>query len=70
MPDKLTASEALYGFAGWLTSREEKTVMSSMDDAAVIADLVNKFCETNNLEDPRSDWGDNLTHPPIGDELI
>ena len=63
MADKLTASEAVYGFAGWLTTREEQTVMSSTDDAAVIAELVNEFCETNDLDFPRSDWSDRLKHP-------
>lgn len=59
----MNASEALYGFCGWLTSRKEKTIMSSSDDAAIIADLVNKFCEENNLSPPREDWEKNLIHP-------
>ncbi len=46
----LSASEALFGFAGWLTSRPERTVMSSKDDAACVADLVGEFCDVNNIE--------------------
>lgn len=61
--DKLTASEALYGFCGWLTTRDEKTVMSASDDAAPIPVLIKKFCDTNRLEDPRVDWHKMLTHP-------
>lgn len=59
----MTASEAVYGFAGWLTCRAEKTVMSSSDDAAPIADLVAKFCKENKLDDPRNGWENNLIHP-------
>ena len=63
MKDKLTASEALFGFASWLTCREEKTVMSSSDDAAPIAYLVAEFCKENGLSDPRDGWENNLIHP-------
>jgi len=63
MSDKLTASEALFGFAAWLTCREEKIVFSSHDNAVVIADLVMKFCEVNSLQEPREGWGKDLTHP-------
>lgn len=63
MSDKLTAAEAVYGFAGWLTCRTDKTVMSSSDDAAPIAELVAAFCKENNLEDPRDGWESNLIHP-------
>ena len=59
----LSASEALYGFAGWLTCKKEKTIMSSTDDAAPIADLISQFCGVNQLDEPRAHWEDNLTHP-------
>ena len=64
MSDKLTASEALFGFMGWLTSREEVTPeFSSKHDASEAANLVAEFCEKNDLDDPRSGWENNLTHP-------
>lgn len=63
MTDKLTASEAVYGFAAWLTCREEKTIMGSTCDAAPIAKLVDVFCKENNLKDPRDGWQNNLIHP-------
>jgi len=63
MSDKLTASEAVYGFCEWLTTREEKTTMSAKHDIAIIADLVSKFCADNNLEAPRDHWEKNLKHP-------
>jgi hypothetical protein len=63
MLDKLSPSEAVFGFAGWLTSRKCKTIMSSSDDAAPIADLVQQFCEENDLPSPRDGWENNLIHP-------
>ena len=63
MNDKLTASEALYGFAGWLTCRKETVIASSSHDAAIWADLVKTFCDENNLEEPREGWQNNLVHP-------
>lgn len=61
--DKLTASEAVYGFVAWLTTRTERTVMSASDDAALPCDLVSTFCDENDLSDPRQDWAENLVHP-------
>lgn len=63
MCDKLTASEALFGFCGWLTTRKTETVMSSTSDASAISDLIKRFCETNKLDEPREFWADHLTHP-------
>jgi hypothetical protein len=63
MKDKLTASEALYGFAGLLTTRYEKTVIGATEDAAPIADLVASFCKENGLSEPRDGWHNNLIHP-------
>jgi len=62
--DKMIASEALYGFAGWLTSRDEVTEkMSSGHDASQAAKLVGEFCKENRLSDPRDGWENNLIHP-------
>lgn len=63
MTDKLIASEALYGFCGWLTTRKEKTIMSSKNDSAPIAALVSQFCDENKLMKPREGWDKNLIHP-------
>lgn len=61
--DKLTAAEAVFGFAGWLTSRTERTVMSSTDDAACVARLCGQFIKENGLSEPREGWEHNLIHP-------
>jgi len=63
MTNTLNPSEAVYGFAAWLTCRDEKIVMSASDNAAPIADLVQRFCEKNNLPDVSEHWTDNLTFP-------
>lgn len=62
---KALPSEALYMFCGWLTTREERTIMSAGYDAAPVAELVNKFVTENNLEEPRDDWHkvSGLKHP-------
>lgn len=59
----LSASEALYGFCGWLTTRPERTIMSSSDNATPVAALIEEFCKANNLEKPRERWASNLVHP-------
>ena len=64
MEDKeLSGSEALFGFCAWLTCRKEKTIMSSKDNAAPIADLIKRFCNINNLTEPSDDWNKLLIHP-------
>jgi len=63
MSDKLIASEALFGFAAWLTTREETTKMGASEDCAPIVGLISQFCEENNLPDPRDGWENNLVHP-------
>lgn len=59
----LTASEALFGFAGWLTSRQEVVTFSRTHDAAKAADLVAEFMKENKLPYPRDHWVRNLVHP-------
>lgn len=61
----LSASEALYGFCGWLTMRSEKTIMSGVDDCAPIVELIARFCDENKLCEPREDWNKNLHYPEV-----
>jgi hypothetical protein len=63
----ITPSEAVFAFAGWLTSRREVTIMSDTHDAAPIADLVSAFCESQGLEPPRDGWH-KLLQPYPADE--
>lgn len=64
--DELTASEALFGFIGWLTAREERVVFSAHDSASPAVELVREFCKTNGLTEPREDWITRLTMPFTG----
>ena len=66
MTEKLSASEALFGFCAWLTTREDKTIMSAADDAAPIPPLIDEFCKVNGLEEPKNGWEKNLIHPAGG----
>jgi hypothetical protein len=61
--DKLSASEALFGFMGWLTSLETPVTFSSHHEAGIAAQLVDEFCKANNLAEPREFWHLNLHHP-------
>lgn len=54
--NELTASEALHGFVGWLTSRSEETTMSGHHDAGKPSDLVGEFIKANQLSAPRDGW--------------
>ena len=59
----LNQSEAVYGFVAWLTTREEKIVMSAYDDASPVVELVKQFCEANHLPEVSEHWPNNLIHP-------
>lgn len=61
--NQLSPSEALYGFAGWITSRPEVIQVGNTANCAVVADLVRDFCAANGLSDPRDDWAHCLTYP-------
>ena len=61
---ELSSSEAIYGFAAWLTCRDEVVVFSARNDAAIVADLVDEFCKVNKLPEPREGWHNRLIHPP------
>ena len=63
--DRLSASEAVYGFAAWLTTRKEAVVLGRKHNSALIASLVAKFCETNGLSKTREGWEKNLLHPVL-----
>lgn len=62
--NEMNASEALYGFMGWLTSRDEITPeFSAKHDASEAAQLIAEFSKENKLTDPRAGWETNLIHP-------
>lgn len=63
MGNRLTGSEAIFGFCAWLTTRKMKTVMSRSDNATPIVELIKKFCEKNKLPNPRENYTDYLAMP-------
>lgn len=63
MGNCLTGSEAIFGFCAWLTTKKEKTIMSSSDDTAPIVELIKTFCDENELPEPRNNYTDYLTMP-------
>ena len=67
MTDKLNASEALYGFMAWLTTREDQVTLSRHNDSATAADLVSKFCELNDFEPAREGWQDLIKTPGLSE---
>ena len=58
--ESLSPSGAVYGFAAWLTTREKPLTLSSHHDAAIVAELVDEFIKTQNLEEPRDNYADDL----------
>lgn len=61
--DSLIASEALFGFIGWMTTREEELTIGARHDAAEWAMLVDDYVTSNNLTNPRDGWENNLRTP-------
>lgn len=59
----MSASEALFGFVGWLTTRETSVTFSQKHDASIAAELVNEFCKANHLAEPNDGWEKKLVHP-------
>ena len=64
MSNKLLPSEALYGFAAWLTTRRGTLELGECHDAAEICELLNEFCIWNDLEPIRDETWPNFSMPP------
>lgn len=65
--NKLSASEAVFGFVSWITTRAREVVAGASRDAAPWADIVQQFIDENDLEEPRRNWTDYLVHPSCGE---
>ncbi len=61
--DKINASEALFGFMGWLTTRDTVLSVGKHHVCGPVADAVKAFCDANNLAEPRDGWEKNFVHP-------
>lgn len=62
-PGELSGSEAIYGFVAWLSTQEATPPLGAGHDCAPWPSLIEKFCETNHLGEPRENWPGYLTHP-------
>lgn len=60
----VSASEAVYGFASWLTTRKEVLSIGSIKDASKVAALVGEFCRSQGFTDPKDDFVDRLKPYP------
>lgn len=65
MDDKLSASEGIFGFVGWLTTQPGVIKMGASEDCAPVCEAIKDFCKENNLDEPRDGWEKNLKHPPV-----
>lgn len=62
--DDITASEAVFAFAAWLTCRSEAVTLGSAHDAAGAAELVGAFVASQGLAQPRDDFHQRLRPYP------
>jgi hypothetical protein len=57
-------SGALFDFMGWLTSRKERIVLSSADNASPAVEVITEFARMRNLSLDDANVQDWHTHPP------
>jgi len=60
-----TPSEAVYAFAAWLTTRKHAVTLGSTQGAAIVAELVSLFVDSQGWDQPRNDYTDYLRAYPI-----
>ena len=63
MSEKLSPSEAVFGFAAWLSTSQDSITIGCGHVCDALAEKVKVFCDENNLEYPRDGWETNLVHP-------
>lgn len=59
----LSASEAIFAFMSWLTTRNEVVKLGGNQDSAVATELIGRFVDINNLASPRDGWTDLFVMP-------
>ncbi len=67
---QLTASEAIFGFIGWLTTRNMRIVCSKQDTVGAISRLASSFVKEQQLPELREDWNMRLQPMEKVDEEI
>ncbi len=66
---EMTASEALYGFGAWLTTRDESVTFGANNDCAPMADLIGRFCKANKLAETTEAYPNCFVMPKEGDGI-
>ena len=60
----ISASEAILGFIGWVTSREDPVIISRTHDVTAIVSLAAEWMRANRLPPPRANvWPNNILCP-------
>ena len=57
-PKRLNATEALYAFTAWLTTRDKPVILGAHHNAAVLPPLVEAFRTKHDLPEVRNNYGD------------
>ena len=57
------ASEALFGFVGWLITLDNKIITSAKHDATIWTKLIDEYCRANNFQPPRNNYHKLLVVP-------
>ena len=62
--DEISASEALFAFAAWLTTRPTTTHLGMHHDVPPVIERIKEFCKSQGLAEPRPDWDDKIKPYP------
>jgi hypothetical protein len=65
---RLNATEAIYAFTAWLTTRPKAVILSTKHNASVLPPLIEAFREAHELPRVRNNYGDSIT-PMVDPEL-
>lgn len=55
-PKQISASEALYSFIGWLTTRDRAIMMSAHHNSAAVAEILAIFLQVQGIPAPADNW--------------
>lgn len=55
-PKQISASEALYAFTGWLTTRDRAIMMSAHHNVGAVAEIVAVFLKMQGIPAPGNNW--------------
>ncbi len=56
MNEEPRASEAIFAFCSWLTTRSKPVAMGANHDCAPVAELIGEFIKHNDWRSPRPDY--------------